>query len=97
MSGTATTTALATLISLEARLQKVQWYLSGSDEAEDTLQGVVAQGQDGTLQARLAGLENELGKLSSRSPVVRDLLRLRPYPAVTRIPQLTRTNRRFVS
>lgn len=97
MSEDATTTALATLDSLEARLQKVQWYLSGSDEAEDTLQGVIAQGQDDTVQARLARLENKLGKLSSRSPALRDLLKLRPYPALIRISQLTRTNRRFVS
>lgn len=76
MSETASKTALATLDSLEARLQKVRWYLSGSDEVEDTLQGVTAQGQDYTVQARLARLENNLGKLSSRSPIVRDLLKL---------------------
>lgn len=77
MSETATKTALATLESLEVRLQKVQWYLSGSNEVEDSLQGVTAQGQDYTVQARLARLENNLGKLRSRSPVVRDLLMLR--------------------
>lgn len=82
MSGTATKTALTTLDSLEARIQKVQWYLSGSDEVEDTLQGVTAQGQDYTVQARLLRLENELGKLSARSPVVRDLLKLRSYPSL---------------
>lgn len=78
MSETATKTALATLQSLEARLQKVQWYLSGSgsDEVEDTLRGVRAQGQDHTVQARLARLKNNLGKLCTRSPVVRDLLKL---------------------
>lgn len=81
MSETATKTALATLDSLEVRLQKVQWYLSGSDEAEDILHEVTAQGQDYTVQARLARLENNLGKLSSRSPVVRDLLKLRSYHA----------------
>ncbi len=76
MSEPATKTALATLDSLEARLQKIQWYLSGSDEAEDTLQKVTAQGQDYTVQARLARLEHDLGRLSSNSPVVADLLRL---------------------
>ena len=81
MSDTATKTALATLDSLEARLKKVQWYLSGSDEVEDTLQGVIAQGQDYTVQARLARLENNLGKLSSNSSVVRDLLKLRSFPS----------------
>ncbi|CAF9924978.1 hypothetical protein IMSHALPRED_006342 [Imshaugia aleurites] len=70
MSETATKTALATLQSLEARLQKVQWYLSGSgsDEVEDTLRGVRAQGQDHTVQARLARLKNNLGKLCASYP-----------------------------
>ena len=77
MNETATKIALATLDSLEARLQKVQWYLGGSDEVEQVLRGVTAQGQDCTVQARLARLENDLRKLSSRSPVVRDLLKLR--------------------
>lgn len=80
MSETSTKTALATLDSLEARLQKVQWYLSGDVEVEDdtTLREVTAQGHDYTVQNRIARLENGLGKLSSRSPVVRDLLQLRP-------------------
>ncbi|KAL9077352.1 MAG: hypothetical protein Q9161_000197 [Pseudevernia consocians] len=95
MSETATKTALATLDSLQARLQKVQWYLSGNDEVEDildTLQGVTAQGQDYTVKARLARLENNLGKLSSRWPVVRDLLNLRAsypdlfHPTTTDVP-----------
>ena len=79
MSENPTQTALATLDSLQARLQRVQWFLSGSDEAEDVLRGVAAQGQDHTVQARLAQLENGLRKLSSKSPVVRDLLKLRWY------------------
>ena len=76
MGETPTETARATLDSLEARLRKVLWYLSGSDgdKVEDTLRGVKA---DETVQARLVRLEKELGKLSSRSAVVRDLLRLR--------------------
>ena len=79
MSDDPTQTILATLNSLQARLQRVQWYLSGSDEAEDILRGVRAQGQDYTVQARLARLENGLRNLSSSSPVVRDLLKLRWY------------------
>lgn len=77
MSETATKTALATLDSLEARLQKVEWYLSDSDGVKDTLREVKAQGQDYTVQARLARLENDLGRLAARSTVVRDLLKLR--------------------
>ena len=79
MSVNATNTALLTLESLEVRLQKVQWYLSGSDEADDILRGVISQGRDHTIQARLARLEDNLSKLCSRSPVVRNLLKLRSY------------------
>lgn len=79
MSENPTQTALATLDSLQARLQRVEWYLSGSDEAEDILRGVTAQGPDHSVQARLARLENGLRKLSLKSPVVRDLLKLRRY------------------
>ena len=75
MSETPTKIAQATLDSLEARLRKVQWYLSGSDsdKVEDTLREVRP---DDTVQARLARLEKDLGKLSSRSAVVRNLLKL---------------------
>ena len=72
-------TAIETLDSLESRLQRIEWHLSGSDEVEEVLQNVVTQGKDYTVQARLARLESNLGKLSSRSPVVRQLLQLRQY------------------
>lgn len=77
MGEAARTTALATLDSLELRLQRVEYYLSGSDNTEDILQQVAARGQDHTVQARLARLEQGLGKLSLRSHVVGDLLTLR--------------------
>lgn len=96
MSDTAIKTALATLDSLEARLQKVHWYLSGSEEVEDTLKQVAAQGRDDTVQARLARLENNLGKLSSRSPVVRDLLKLRSCPSFNKTSQLIRNNEKML-
>ena len=75
MSETPTKIVQATLDSLEARLRKVQWYLSGSDDnqVEDTLRQARA---DDTVQARLVRLEKDLGKLSSRSAVVRDILKL---------------------
>lgn len=86
MSETGIKTALVTLASLDARLQKVQWYLSGSDEADDILRGVISQGRDHTIQTRLARLESNLSKLCSRSPVVRDLLKLRSYLFLTEFP-----------
>ena len=78
MSGTPIRTAQATLDSLEARLRKVQWYLSGSDgdKVEDTLREVKA---GDSVRVRLARLEKDLGKLSSRSVVVRNLLKLGWY------------------
>ena len=78
MSEIPSKTAQATLDSLEARLRKVQWYLSGSDgdKVEDTLREVTA---DDTVQARLVRLQKELRRLASRSAVVRDLLKLGWY------------------
>lgn len=78
MSETPIKTAQATLDSLEARLRNVQWYLSGSDgdKVEDTLREVTA---GDSVRARLARLEKDLGKLSSRSAVVRNLLKLGWY------------------
>ena len=77
MSNPSNKAALETLDALESRIERVGWYLSGSDEVEESLQQVAAQGRDQTVQARLARLENKLGQLSSKSQVVRDLLKLR--------------------
>ena len=62
--------------ALEDRLRRVEWYLAGSEELKDTLQHVTDQGRDGTVQARLGNLESDLNKLSTRSSVVNNLLRL---------------------
>jgi hypothetical protein len=74
MSNSLDEIALETLDALESRLQRVEWFLSGSDEAEESLHQVVARGRDQTVQGRLAGLESNLGKLSLNSQVVRDIL-----------------------
>ena len=76
MSNGSTKIALETLDALESRLQRVGWYLSGDNEVGEVLQNVKAEGRDQTVQARLARLENNLGKLSSRSHEVRELLDL---------------------
>ena len=76
MSDGSTKIALDTLDALESRLQRVGWYLSGDNEVGEVLQNVKAEGRDQTVQARLARLENNLGKLSSRSHEVRELLNL---------------------
>ncbi len=76
MSDGSTKIALETLDALESRLQRVSWYLSGDNEVGDALQNVKAERRDQTVQARLARLENNLGKLSSKSHEVRELLNL---------------------
>lgn len=69
-------TALATIALLERRLERILFLLSGKDEAEDALQHVTTQSRDQTVYARLAKVEAGLSKLSSKSPVIRDLLDL---------------------
>lgn len=76
MTDGSTRIALETLDALESRLQRVNWYLSGDNEEGGVLQNVKGEGRDQTVQARLARLENDLGKLSSRSHEVRELLNL---------------------
>ena len=76
MTDDSTKIALETLDALETRLQRVVWYLSGENEVADLLYKVKAEGRDQTVQARLARLENSLGKLSSTSHEVYQLLNL---------------------
>lgn len=77
MSDPADKRALTLLTGLESRIRRITFFLSGNDEGDETLQQVAAQGRDETVQARLARLESNLARLSSRSPVVYDLLKLR--------------------
>ena len=83
MSDSSTKIALETLDALESRLQRVGWYLSGDSEVGEVLQNVNAEGRDQTVQARLARLENNLGKLSSRSHEVREILNLCEFVYLT--------------
>lgn len=76
MSNGSTKMALETLDALDSRLQRVVWYLSGENDVGDILHKVKVEGRDQTVQARLARLENNLGKLSSRSHEVYQLLNL---------------------
>ena len=70
------TTSLETLNALEARIQRVEWHLSGETGGDDVLHDVKAGGRDQTVQARLGRLEDNLARISSRSQVVSDLLKL---------------------
>ena len=93
MGDGSTKIALETLDALESRLQRVVWYLSGENEVGGLLHKVKVEGRDQTVQARLARLENNLGKLSSRSHEVHQLLRLCKSASTTCRLLLTRNSR----
>ncbi|SLM34782.1 hypothetical protein LPUS_03732 [Lasallia pustulata] len=68
--------ATETIERLEHRLRSIEYILSGDDEAASVLQQAAARGKGCTTQARITRLENALSNLSSKIPVVQDLLRL---------------------
>lgn len=70
-------TATATIELLEYRLRRIEFVLSGYEEAQSVLQQAAAQGKGFTTHARITRLENAFSKLSSKSTVVEELLRLR--------------------
>ena len=76
MSDSEQKTALATIDLLERRLQRINFLLSENAETE-SLKDIAAQGKNQTVLARLAEIENGLGKLASKSPALGDLLKLR--------------------
>ncbi|KAL8952063.1 MAG: hypothetical protein Q9222_002015 [Ikaeria aurantiellina] len=83
MDNDAHTTALATLENLQARLQRIEYYLSGSDEAQQPLEAAISKGKDQSIASRLTFLERTLHTMRERSPVVHDLLQLQSaYPTL---------------
>ena len=72
--------ALATLSSLEYRLRRLEYYLSGSPSPEEILKPIITHGKDHTIQKRLSRLERNLDDLASRSKTSKDLLELRVWP-----------------
>ncbi|KAI4144936.1 MAG: hypothetical protein L6R39_003972 [Caloplaca ligustica] len=75
-TGQALETALATLDNLQYRLRRLEYFISGSDDAEGPLEAAVAKGRDHSIMARLAKLEHTLYSMSERLPVVHELLQL---------------------
>ncbi|KAL8726504.1 MAG: hypothetical protein Q9166_006667 [cf. Caloplaca sp. 2 TL-2023] len=69
-------TAVATLDDLHARLQRLEYFLSGSDDPTQPLEAAVSRGREHTIAARLSNLEHTLHALSENSPVIHDLLEL---------------------
>ncbi len=68
--------ALETIGLLSYRLRRIEFLLTGSDEGQEQLHQAAAQGRDYGIPARLAGLENNLARLSSKSAIIKGLLTL---------------------
>lgn len=69
-------TASETIDFLSYRLRRIEFLLTGSDEAPEQLQKESARGRDHGLQARLANLEQDLATLASKSTKMHELLKL---------------------
>ena len=67
--------ALETIELLEARLQRVEFFVKGTDDHQGFEQ-IAIQGKEHSIQRRLQRLEQSLQKLASKSRVVRDTLDL---------------------
>lgn len=75
--------ALAMLDDLQYRLQRLEFFLSGSDDPQKPLEAVISRGRDHTITSRLARLERKLISMSEQSPIIHDLLQLRTLPSHT--------------
>ncbi|KAL8681191.1 MAG: hypothetical protein Q9186_002648 [Xanthomendoza sp. 1 TL-2023] len=76
-------TGFATLEDLEARLQRLEYFLSGSDEPSQPLEAAVSKGREHSIAARLLKLEYTIQEFSERSPAAHDLLQLQhAHPAL---------------
>lgn len=74
---------LETIDLLQYRLQRLEYLLTGSDDGQDELRNIAAQGKDHGVLARLAKVESELARLASKSSFVNDILQLREVRAVS--------------
>lgn len=78
MTGATHETTLATLDDLQYRLQRLEYFISGSDDPREPLEAVVSKGRNHSIQTRLAKLEHTLHSMSERWPVIQELLQLGP-------------------
>ncbi|KAL8748343.1 MAG: hypothetical protein Q9184_007374 [Pyrenodesmia sp. 2 TL-2023] len=69
-------TALTTLDNLQYRLRRLEYFISGSDDAQEPLAAVVSKGREYNITSRLAKLERTLHSISEDSPIVQELLQL---------------------
>lgn len=79
-------TALATLDSLQYRIQRLEYFISGSDDAHKPLEAAASKGREHNITSRLAKLEHKLHSISENSPIIQELLQLRTsHPILPRV------------
>lgn len=69
-------TALETIALLETRLQRLEFYTTGSDGPQDSTEELSSQEKQENIQSRLRRVETGLQQLAAQSQVVRDILKL---------------------
>ncbi|KAL8653872.1 MAG: hypothetical protein Q9210_001846 [Variospora velana] len=76
-------TSITTLENLQYRLQRLEYFISGSDNAQEPLEGVISKGREHNITSQLAKLEKTLHSLSEQSPIIDELLQLQAaYPSL---------------
>lgn len=76
MTGETHEITVATLDDLQYRLQRLEYFISGSDDPKKPLEAVVSKGREHSINARLAKLERTLHSMSEKWPVLQELLQL---------------------
>ncbi|KAI4208330.1 MAG: hypothetical protein LQ348_000254 [Seirophora lacunosa] len=75
--------AVTTLENLQHRLQRLEYFISGSDKPQEPLEAVISNGREHNIMSRLAKLEHTLYSLGERSPIIHELLQLQLSAVVT--------------
>ncbi|KAL8974036.1 MAG: hypothetical protein Q9197_001732 [Variospora fuerteventurae] len=76
-------TGITTLENLQYRLQRLEYFISGSDNAQEPLEAVISKGREHNITSQLAKLEKTLHSLSEQSPIIDELLQLQAtYPSL---------------
>jgi len=72
-------TALETIALLETRLQRLDFYTTGSDGPCKPTEELASQEKQENVQSRLQRIETGLQQLAAQSQAVRDILKLCKY------------------
>ncbi|KAL8926230.1 MAG: hypothetical protein Q9208_003133 [Pyrenodesmia sp. 3 TL-2023] len=75
--------ALASLDNLQYRLRRLEYFISGSDNAQESLAAVVSKSREYNITSRLTKLEHTLHSISVKFPIIEELLQLEAaYPTL---------------